>query len=440
MTRFAALTAALALSLTASAHAEDAYLQKPNTLTPAEIAAGWRLLFDGSTTTGWRGYKQDAFPAKGWKVENGELTVLAGGGGGDIITADQFADFELSLEFKCAPKANSGIIYRVSEAKDYPWMTGPEFQILDDAGHPDGAHPKHTCGALYDLITPPDNKPAAPADQWNHARIMISDGVLRHWLNGVKVAEVRIDNDDWKTLIAGSKFKAWPGFGLEPRGHIALQDHGDTVSFRNIKIRDLDAPMPGEVRLFNGQDLSGWTAFVPDLGGATPEAAKVWEVRDGTLVCFGNPAGYIRTNDSFTSYVLKLQWRFDPAKGPGNSGVLLRLNGPDKVWPRSVEAQLHSGDAGDFWNIDEMRMTTDPARTRGRNTRKLVMAERPLGEWNEYEIIVDGPTVTLYVNGELCNQATDVEITPGPIALQSEGAEIHFRDIRLAPIESSHGR
>lgn len=409
---------------------------EPNTLTPAETAAGWKLLFDGSTPSGWRGYKQPSFPDKGWKVENGELTVLAGGGGGDIISADQFADFELSLEFKCAPKANSGIIYRVSEAKDYPWMTGPEYQILDDSGHPDGADPKHTCGALYDLITPPRDKPAAPAEQWNHARIMINDGVLRHWLNGVKVAEARIDTQEWKDLIAVSKFKAWPGFGLEPRGHIALQDHGDTVSFRNIKVRDLDAPMPGEVRLFNGEDLSGWTPFIPEFGGATPEAGKVWGVNDGVLVCLGNPAGYIRTDDKHTSYVLKLQWRFDPAKGPGNSGVLVRLNGPDKVWPRSVEAQLHSGNAGDFWNIDEMKMTTDPDRTRGRNTKKLLMAEYPLGQWNEYEIIVDGPTVTLYVNGELANQATDVEVTPGAIALQSEGAEIHFRNIRLAPIPS----
>lgn len=409
--------------------------QPANTLTPAETAAGWKLLFDGKSTDHWRSYKKDSFPSKGWDVEDGTLHVSKGGGGGDIISKDQYTDFEFSVDFKCSPGANSGIMYRCSEAKDYPWMTGPEFQILDDAGHADGADAKHRVGALYDMIPAPADKPEAKAGEWNNARIRIKDGVLQHFLNGYKTAECRIDDDHWKEMIAESKFKQWPGFGLEKKGHLALQDHGDDVWFRNIKVRDLTASMPGEVSLFNGKDISGWEAFVPDLAKDNKDQSSVWSVKDGILICAGNPVGYIHTKADHTNYVLKLEWRFNPVtKKAGNSGVLLRVQSPDKVWPKSIEAQLQSGSAGDFWCIDEFPMKTDDARRNGRNTKHLHAAEHPVGEWNDYEIIVDHGDVKLLVNGELLNHATDCQEIPGKIALQSEGSEIHFRNIRLAPI------
>lgn len=409
--------------------------QPANTLTPAETAAGWKLLFDGRSTDHWRGYKQAAFPAKGWAVEDGTLHVAKGGGGGDIVSTDEFSDFELSVDFKCAPGANSGIMYRVAETKDASYETGPEFQVLDDRAHKDGADPKHTVGALYDLIPAPADKPVHPAGEWNNARIRIKDGVLQHFLNGCKTAECRIDDDHWKQMIAASKFKAWPGFGLEKQGRIALQDHGDDVWFRNIKVRDLSASMPGEVSLFNGKDLSGWEAFVPDLAKEHKDPSSVWSIKGGVLICAGNPAGYIRTKADHTNYVLKLEWRFNPVtKQAGNSGVLLRVQPPDKVWPKSIEAQLQSGAAGDFWCIDEFPMKTDDARRHGRNTKHTHAAEHAVGEWNEYEIIVDHGDVTLVVNGERLNHATECQEVPGKIALQSEGSEIHFRNIRLSPI------
>jgi len=188
-----------------------------------------------------------------------------------------------------------------------------------------------------------------------------------------------------------------------------------------------------EVKLFNGEDLSGWTFHLTDPDAT---ADDVWSIADGVLICKGRPAGYIRTEKDYTNYVLKLQWRFDPAKGPGNSGVLLRMVGEDKVWPKSIEAQLQHQNAGDFWNIDQFEMTVDPQRTRGRNTKKMHETnERPLGEWNDYEITVDGGDVTLKVNGLIQNQATGCAEIPGKICLQSEGAEIHFRNITLAPLE-----
>ena len=185
----------------------------------------------------------------------------------------------------------------------------------------------------------------------------------------------------------------------------------------------------GWTPLFNGKDLSGWTYHLRDSDAPMED---VWSVNDGVLICKGNPIGYIRTKEDYKNYVLKLQWRFDPEKGPGNSGALLRVVGPDKVWPKSIEAQLHSRNAGDFWNIDKVRMTVDAARTKGRRTVKLHETnEKPLGQWNQYEIIVDHGTITLKVNDLVQNKATDCEEVAGKIALQSEGATIHFRDIKI---------
>lgn len=404
-----------------------------NQLSDVEAAAGWKLLFDGKSTDAWRGYRKEGFPSKGWEIEDQCLKVVAKGKGGDIITREQYADFELVLEWRASPKANSGIMYRVTEKHGASWQTGPEYQILDDAGHADAVSQGHKAGALYDLYPPSGSKPAKPAGQFNRTRIRLKDNVLQHWLNGVKVVECRIDGDEWRKRIAGSKFGKYDGFGIQPRGHIALQDHGHAVWFRNIKIRDLSAALPNEVRLFNGKDLSGWKSVSTREGTSMED---VWSVEDGILVCKGQPNGYIRTMADYTNYVLKLDWRFSPVtKKGGNGGVLLRMIGPDKVWPRSVEAQLQHRNAGDFWNIGEFPMRVVRERTSGRNTKKTHMAERPLGEWNEYEIIVNRGDVILKVNGETLNRAWDVQEVPGKICLQSEGAEIHFRNIRLSPIE-----
>jgi hypothetical protein len=188
-----------------------------------------------------------------------------------------------------------------------------------------------------------------------------------------------------------------------------------------------------EIELFNGKNLDGWTYHLADKNAKMQD---VWSVRDGVLTCKGKPTGYLRTKDDYTNYVLRLEWRFDPAKGPGNSGVLLRLVGEDKVWPKSIEAQLHSQNAGDIWNIDMFPMQVDAARTAGRRTKKLKPTnEKPLGQWNQYEITVDHGALTLKVNGEVQNVATQCEEVPGKIGLQSEGAEIQFRNIRLTPIK-----
>lgn len=402
----------------------------PNTLSPAEVAQGWTLLFDGATSTGWRSYKQPGFPAKGWTIENGWLKVNKAGGGGDIITSAMFGDFELSLEWIATPKANSGIIFGVAEKHDTPWQTGPEFQVIDDAGAGLSPQDPHSTGALYDLAAPAAGKIVKPAGEVNRARIIREGGRLRHFVNDVKVVDIRVDNGEWASRIAGSKFKGYEGFGIQPTGHIALQDHGDEVWFRNIKLRNPSKPVSNAISLFNGRDLTGWTPFLLENG----KPGEVWTTQGDVLVCSGKPAGYIRTNADYTNYVLSLDWRWAPGKEPGNSGVLLRMVGEDKVWPKSVEAQLQSGSAGDFWNIGDFAMTTDSSRLNGRNTRKTHGNENPPGEWNRYEIVVDKGNVVLKVNGEELNRAWNVTEVPGKICLQSEGAEIHFRNVRLVEI------
>ena len=410
-------------------------------LTATEKAAGWKVLFDGTSTAAFKSFagKDGKMPAKGWTVEGGALTCAKGGGGGDIETIDEFEDFEFSLEFKCTAGANSGIMYRVADGKDYPWRTGPEFQILDDEKHADGKDPKHRAGSLYDLIAPPPVSPGstkarAPAEQWNTATVRISNGLLTHFLNGEKTAECRIDGAEWKAMIAGSKFKDMAGFGMEKKGHIALQDHGDEVSFRNIRVRDLKAKLPGEVALFNGKDFDGWTWFTNDEGKT--KLADVFSMKDGLVSDKGQPNGYIATTALYTSYVLRVSWRWDapPAKA-ANSGVLLRVGPKDEVWPRSIEAQLMAGNAGDFYSIGNFPMKGDPARSKGRHVAHTMGNERPQGEWNEYEIIVDGPTIILSVNGAELNRATECEATAGRIAIQAEGGQIWFKDVRLVPLK-----
>ncbi len=187
------------------------------------------------------------------------------------------------------------------------------------------------------------------------------------------------------------------------------------------------------VKLFDGKDLSQWTFFLDD---PAKQMADVWSVVDGVLRCTGSPGGYLKTKAQFTNFVIELDWRFDPAKGAGNSGVLLRRTGTDKIWPRSIEAQLQSRSAGDIWNIDQVPMVVAPDRTEGRHTEKLLPSnERPLGEWNHYKITLDGGQLTLEVNGEVQNRASWCEEIAGEICLQSEGAYIEFKGIVVTPIQ-----
>jgi cytochrome c len=220
--------------------------QAPNTLTKEEISEGWKLLFDGKTMKGWRNYKKNNIGAA-WKVKDGALHLDTAMkeegkmvGGGDIVTEEEYENFELSLEWKIQACGNSGILFNVQEGANHEraWHTGPEMQVLDNSCHPDARITKHRAGDLYDLISC-TTETVKPAGEWNLAKIVSRNGTYEFWLNGVKNVEFTMRTPEWKQLVANSKFKSMPDFGKFIKGRISLQDHGDQVWYRNIKIKVL---------------------------------------------------------------------------------------------------------------------------------------------------------------------------------------------------------
>ena len=219
-----------------------------NKLTIKEQKNGWKMLWDGKTAAGWRGAKLTQFPKTGWKINNGDLTLQASNGGeslagGDIVTTESYGDFELKVDFKLSSGANSGIKYYVDTNinKGPGSSIGLEYQILDDDLHPDAKKGSHkgsrTVSSLYDLIQANPNKPIKPIGEWNSAYITSKKGHVEHWLNGVKVLEYERGSANFLKLVSESKYVKWPNFGTLTNGKILLQDHGDKVSFRNIKIK-----------------------------------------------------------------------------------------------------------------------------------------------------------------------------------------------------------
>lgn len=220
---------------------EPASTAKHNTLSEAEAAAGWRLLFNGKDLSGWHNYGKTSV-GSGWKIaEDGSLYLdPSAEDGGDIVSDESYANYELLLEWKISDCGNSGIIYNVveDEQSQHPWQTGPEMQILDNKCHPDAELENHQAGSLYDMIAVSE-RTVLPANEWNQVKLLVSDGRAEHWLNGKKVVEYPNQGEAWEAMIAQSKFKDMPNFGKSSSGKIALQDHSDKVSFRNIKIRSL---------------------------------------------------------------------------------------------------------------------------------------------------------------------------------------------------------
>jgi len=225
-----------------------------NILTEAEKAAGWELLFDGKSLDKFRGYRMDSIPP-GWEIQDGLLAFNADHGEegyGDLITREQYASFELSLEWKITPCANSGILFHVSEESDQEWHTGPEYQIVDategcwsdyrapDSERAPGSDLKFSqfSGANYDLH-PPTRDAVKPVGEWNLTRLVVNGPHVEHWLNGEKVVEYELWSDEWKKLVAASKFNEYPDYGMKKTGHIVLQDHGKSLWFRNIKVKKL---------------------------------------------------------------------------------------------------------------------------------------------------------------------------------------------------------
>ena len=206
-----------------------------NRLSPEEAAEGFELLFDGASLDAWRGYQMDDVPG-GWSAMEGALAFTPGVGGGTLITRDTYTDFDLRLEWRVGEAGNSGIFFGVSEDTESAFQSGPEMQVLDNAGHYDGGNPLTSAGSNYGLHAPPEDV-TRPVGEWNEVRIVRHGNQVVHWMNGVQIVEYEIASPDWEALVAGSKFVEWPDYGRHHDGHLGLQDHGDPVWYRNIRVR-----------------------------------------------------------------------------------------------------------------------------------------------------------------------------------------------------------
>ncbi len=388
-----------------------------NNLTAEEITNGWELLFDGKTTTGWRGFKQDSVP-ENWKVIDGNLVAIGMGGdlAGDIITTRQYEDFELSLEWAISKGGNSGIFFHVLEG-DYPtvYATGPEYQLIDDVGYPGKLEEWQKTGANYAMHFPADKK-LMPVGEFNTSKIRVKDGHVTHWLNGDKIVDYQLWTDDWKDRVLNGKWKDYPGYGLARKGYIGLQDHGSQVKFRNIKIKDLTDK---GTSLFNGSDLDGWKI----------NGSEKWFVDNGDLVCESGSEkhyGYLSTVKSYNDFILWLEFKQEE---DGNSGVFFHsaIKGTDiqgfqvEVAPKGKDTGgiYESGGRGWLYQIQE--------------EKENILKDH---EWNDLVIEVQGDRVMTWLNNELMTDLTDVKIqqSDGVIALQIHeggGIKVRWRNIYL---------
>lgn len=375
----------------------------------------WVYLFDGKTTDGWRGFKQKTVP-DGWVVEDGYLVALGAGGdlGGDIISEKQFEDFELYLEWAISEGGNSGIFYHVLEG-NYPtvYATGPEYQLIDDVGFPEKLESWQMSGANYAMHSATDVK-LKHVGQFNSSRIIVVDGKVEHWLNGVKVVAFDMWTDEWYNQVQNSKWIDYPEYGLARKGHIGLQDHGSLAKFREIKIKDLT--QKGE-SLFTGENLNGWKIH----------GTEKWYVEKGELICESGPDkayGYLATEKQFKDFILRLNFK---QESNGNSGVFFRssLDGT-KITGWQVEVAPEGNDSGGIYE------------SYGRGWLYQIPDEKEdilkEGAWNEMIIKVDGDRVMTWLNGELMTDLQDTKIgeATGVIALQIHdggGVKVRWKDI-----------
>lgn len=386
-----------------------------NELNSDEIKEGWILLFDGKTTNGWRNFKEEQVN-DGWKVKNGNLMALGVGGdlGGDIMTVDQFEDFELSLEWAISPGGNSGIFFHVLE-NNYPtvYVTGPEYQIIDDIGFSSPLEEWQKSGANYAMHNS-TNKMLKSIGEFNTSRIKVQDGNVEHWLNGKKILEYTLWSEDWKKRVTNSKWNDYPAYGLAKKGHIGLQDHGSVVRYRNIKILNLTDK---GVTLFNGKNLNGWNKH----------GTEQWYIQDNQLVCESGADqkyGYLTTEKEYKDFILRLEFK---QESNGNSGVFFRS---------SIEGTKISG-----WQVEVAPKGNDTGgiyESYGRGWLYQIPEEKEdilkPDEWNELVIQVQDNRVITWLNNEMMTDLIDEKIggAVGSIALQIHdggGIKVRWKNI-----------
>lgn len=378
-----------------------------NTLTPEETADGWQLLFDGRTMNGWKDYNGTTL-TQPWHVVDG--CIQAKGDGSDasgyIVSDKQYENFELSWDWKLSKGGNSGMLYHVVERPQFPvpYVTGPEYQLIDEANFPDKLEEWQKCGVDYAMHLPDLTKMKMnPAGEWNNSKIVFDNGHVEHWMNGEKILEFEAWTDDWFAKKNSGKWANAPEYGLAKKGVLCLQDHGYPASFRNIKIKELPRTTK-EVSLFNGTDLTGWETYGTEL----------WYVKDSLLICESGPDkkyGYFATREYYDDFDLTVEFK---QEADGNSGIFIRsFVEPDvKVNGWQVEVAPKGNDTGGIYE------------SYGRGWLVQIPDEKEnilkVGDWNTMRIKVQGDNVTTWLNGEEMVNINDEKIGQGQgrIALQ----------------------
>jgi len=437
------LVALLVMALCAGwAAAQERAAAKPPAIPEQAGEPGFVSLFNGKDLTGWDG------DPRLWSVQDGAIRGQttrekpARGNTFCVWRGGKLKDFILKIKFRIQ-NGNSGIQYRSKEVQKWR-ISGYQAEVCNGGGvgflyHERGRGGLVNVGDFVEINAVEgkvskqvvgkvsDRRALAKAGfykdkDWNEYIIIAQGNYLRHYLNGYPTIAL-IDND---RTTDPKDARDTRGRALE--GVLALQIHAGppmVVEFKDIRLKVLKSKYGSAVRLFNGKDLTGWVPMNEGL-------KDTFAVAGGVITDTGRPAGYIRTQKDHTNYTLHLQMRH--VRG-GNSGVLVRMVGRDKVWPKSIEAQGQSGSMGDIWNIDRFGMKTAADRTRGRHTRKMHRSnERPIGQWNDYEITLDGGDLEIKVNNLVQNTATECDEVAGKICLQAEGSPKEFRNIVLVPI------
>jgi hypothetical protein len=392
---YVALIAVLALSAPLCAQNAGA-----NRISRLEHDAGWQLLFDGVTTAGWRSIKAPGFPAEGWDIDGGALHHTRGGG--DLVTERSFGEFELEFEWKVAPGANSGVKYLVGDG-DAGAAFGPEYQVLDDERHVDAQDPAHRAAALYDLI-PAEGKHLAPVGEFNRARIVARDGRIEHWLNGVRVVNVDTASATFEEAHAQSKYKGSPSFARGHRGRIALQDHGDEVWFRSLRIRELPAASFGELELLPGEGLEGWTEY--------GDARYTREGRTILGEVGGGGQSFLLSRQAFGDFVFEVDVKTEE---PGNSGIQIRCHQNESGRPYGYQIEIDPSPRS--WSgglYDEYRRGWLQDLSKNDAGRESFV----YGEWNRFRVECVGPWIRASVNGVPTVDYFDLADVEGVFGLQ----------------------
>jgi hypothetical protein len=402
--------------------------KQENRLTDQEKAEGWTLLFDGKSLEGWRDFKGDSSVSTApWKVEKGMLTSLGKGSDstGYIVTKKEYENFIVDFDWKIDEGGNSGFLYHVVERPEYkvPYVTGPEYQLIDDIGFKDPIEDWQKVGADYAMYVGDSTKrDVRKAGTWNNSRIVFDNGKVEHWLNGQKILEFEAWTDEWFARKESGKWEFAPEYGLARSGRIALQDHGSRIWFKNMKIKELPRK-PKTETLFNGQDLKGWQVYGTEL----------WYVDKGELVCESGPDkeyGYFGTRKYYNDFELTLDFK---QEANGNSGVFIR-------------SYIKSGVNISGWQVEVAPPGMDTGgiyESYGRGWIAQIPDEKEkilkMGDWNTMKIRVQGDRVITWLNGEQMTDLTDKSIGEGKgrIMLQIHsggGIKVKWRNINLTEL------